>query len=238
MISDGGVKPDPPSPGAVAVFVAAFLASKSDDAAIRSATESQEITSTGSGQIAKLEGICSGKDEWKRSVRMSSGGSSAAMGWGFPLQSPTYDNRSETTLLTPRMCWEAKQQSDSRTVEARCRAANRWAAWAGRFFPREADLWSHPMAEVLSPRARMHACSSSWPVGRFRHSSQTFTTIPRNSRRLLIPGCPKITLPRGMRTLQAIPVDRLYPPIPKGQASDQQSRVGCRIVTRLMETPR
>ena len=84
----------------------------------------------------------------------------------------------------------------------------------------------------------MQACSSPLVSWQLLHSSQTFTTIPRNSRRLLIPGCPNMILPLGIFTLHAFPVVRLYPPMPKGHASDQQMRVGFRMVTKFIDTPR
>ena len=135
------------------------------------------------------------------------------------------------------MCWDARQQSDSRTVVARCRDAKRCAAWAGRFRPRAADLCSHPIADVLSPRARMHAWTELGSVVQLRHSSHTLIIIPKNSRRLLIPGCPKMKLSDGILILQAFPVARLYPPIPNGQESDQQILVGFLVVTKFMDTP-
>jgi hypothetical protein len=70
-----------------------------------------------------------------------------------------------------------------------------------------------------------------------RQASQMLTAIPRNSRRLLIPLCPKMGLVFGMHSLQARP-ERLYPPRPKGQASDQQILSGSRVTRRFIGTPR
>jgi hypothetical protein len=46
------------------------------------------------------------------------------------------------------------------------------------------EVKSHPIAEVLSPSARIHW----WGLEASSISSQTLTTIPRNSRRLFIFG--------------------------------------------------
>jgi hypothetical protein len=64
------------------------------------------------------------------------------------------------------------------------------------------DLKSHPMAEVLSPRARMH----SEDVVESRQMSQMPMTMPRNSRRLFTTLDPKIGLVGGIRKRQARPV--------------------------------
>jgi hypothetical protein len=50
-------------------------------------------------------------------------------------------------------------------------------------------------------------------------------------------GLQKSGLNGGIRICHALPV-ALYLPMPKGHASDQQARVGERIVTRFIEIPR
>ena len=61
------------------------------------------------------------------------------------------------------------------------RATMRWALCAPQVGSSRAVLCNHPIAEVLSPIARMHA----WLEPGSRHANQILITIPRNSRRLL-----------------------------------------------------
>jgi hypothetical protein len=54
---------------------------------------------------------------------------------------------------------------------------------------------------------------------------------------LLIPLWPRIGLASGMRKRQARP-ERLYPPIPRGQASDQHTLSGSRVTKKGSLAPR
>jgi hypothetical protein len=64
------------------------------------------------------------------------------------------------------------------------------------------DLNSHPIAEVLSPMARMH----SERVPGLRQMSQMPTTMPRNSRRLFTRFEPKMGLDAGIGKRQPWPL--------------------------------
>jgi hypothetical protein len=63
------------------------------------------------------------------------------------------------------------------------------------------ELNSQPIAEVLSPMARIHSDS----VDVSRHSIHTFTAMPMNSNKLLKRLSPKRGLVEGMRIRQANP---------------------------------
>jgi hypothetical protein len=86
---------------------------------------------------------------------------------------------------SPLVCWDARQQPACINTNATCLATMRWAAWAIKLGFKRDVLWTHPMAEVLSPDASMQSWSSA-----SRHSSQILTAMPMNSRRLLIKALP------------------------------------------------
>ncbi len=85
-------------------------------------------------------------------------------------------------------------------------------------------LWSHPTAEVLSPKASMQerggveSCSSS---------SQMVITAARNSSRLFFDETEARRL-SGIFHLHAAPDDTEYPPNPFGQASENTMLDGLR----------
>jgi hypothetical protein len=60
-------------------------------------------------------------------------------------------------LSSPFRCCEARQWSVAITTVASCRATIRWALWAAEDEGNFEEAKSQPMAEVLSPSARMHS---------------------------------------------------------------------------------
>jgi hypothetical protein len=171
----------PSPPDSIVFFVCVFLPGVKDDSAVRSIRMTQDKTSCGRGNISKERGICDGRKIWKRWVSTSSEGSSAASGWSWPLVVPVYERKSATMLFSPLRCCDARQWSLSRISVARCRATCCIAAYDSELWSTRPDRKSHPIAEVLSPKARMHSDLSLAAL----ISSQIPTTIPRNSQRLL-----------------------------------------------------
>ena len=82
-----------------------------------------------------------------------------------------------------------------------CRATIKWTSCTCQVGSSRDVLWSHPIADVLSPIASMHDCADPG----LRHSNHILIVIPMNSSRLLTPGWPLTLLAYGMRIRHAIP---------------------------------
>jgi hypothetical protein len=91
------------------------------------------------------------------------------------------------------------------------------------------------MAEVLSPRDRMHSSTSPWDLQSSR-TSQMVTAMARNSRTLLASETPWIEEDSGIRILQARPF-HVNPPIPNGQESEMPPWEGLLSVRRFIDIP-
>jgi hypothetical protein len=145
---------------------------------------------------------------WKREVRVSLGGLSNASGFILP-RVEAKERRSDTTFSSPLMCWVPRLCGDCVMSIARCRAAIWIVVKQRESGSTRPDLKHHPMAEVLSPNARMH-----WGVsGKSRTISHTLMIVPRNSNRLFTRRLPWMGLDAGILTRQALPSMRT-PPMP------------------------
>ena len=89
---------------------------------------------------------------------------------------------------------------------------------------------------MLSPRT-IRQGKDSFSSDASNNNNSTETAIPRNSSTLLTVSSPLNTQPNGILTRHARP-EKVYPPSPKGQESDQANRVGVLVVTRrFIEIP-